>query len=62
MPETTTLDTATSLAAFLNCSTAKIRKDTRLTDMPVIKIGRSGRYDRSAVLDWLKQRGEEKNR
>ena len=54
------LDDAKSLAAFLKCSVAKIRKDTRDLNLPSISIGpRAIRYDRAAVmkrLHTLKQR------
>ena len=53
------LDTAKSLAAFLQCSIAKVRKDTRLTDLPRLKFGRSVRYDRTEVLAWLRARQEQ---
>lgn len=49
------LDTAQSLAAFLNCSTAKIRKDTRLKKLPIIRVGRAVRFDREAVISALKE-------
>ena len=55
------LDTAKSLAAFLCCSEAKVRKDTRLTDIPRINIGRAVRYDRQAVLSYYLQQEHGKN-
>jgi hypothetical protein len=56
IPPALFLDTAFSLAKFLNVSVACIRKHTRLTDMPVVRIGHAVRYDRQAVLAWLQQR------
>ena len=48
--ERMSLETAASLALFLNCSVAKIRKDTRLKRIPFLRVGRAVRFDRSAVL------------
>jgi excisionase family DNA binding protein len=48
------LDTAQSLAKFLNVSTAYIRKLTRLNKLPVIRIGRAVRFDRAAILEALR--------
>jgi excisionase family DNA binding protein len=55
--ETKRLDTAKSLAEFLNVSLAAVRKWTRLTDMPRVKIGRSVRFQRESVLEWTRRRG-----
>lgn len=55
----TQLDTAHGLADALSVSVALIRKLTRLTDLPRIKIGRSVRYDRGAVMKWLQERQEQ---
>jgi excisionase family DNA binding protein len=55
------LDRAQTLAEFLAVSVAAVRKWTRTTDMPRVKIGRAVRYDRSAVLAWLAARGTRKN-
>ncbi|MBM4259452.1 MAG: helix-turn-helix domain-containing protein [Deltaproteobacteria bacterium] len=54
------LDTAKTLANFLGVSVAKIRKDTRLTDLPRVRIGRTVRYDRSEVLTWLREKNGER--
>lgn len=54
------LDTAQSLADFLNISKACIRKYTRLTDIPRVNIGHAVRYNRQAVLTWLQQRQQKK--
>lgn len=53
------LDTAYSLAQFLNVSVACIRKYTRLTNIPVVRIGHAVRYDRTAVLAWLRDRQQQ---
>jgi excisionase family DNA binding protein len=50
------LDTARDLAKFLKLSLAAVRKWTRTTDIPHIKAGRAVRYDRAAVLNWLRAR------
>jgi excisionase family DNA binding protein len=50
------LDTAQSLAKFLNVSTAYIRKLTRLNKLPVVRIGRAVRFDRAAVLRALEEK------
>ena len=55
------LDTAPSLAKFLNVSVACIRKYTRTTDMPVVRIGAAVRYDRMSVLTWLQAGGPKRN-
>lgn len=54
------LDSAKSLATFLGVSLAKIRKDTRLTNMPRVKMGRTVRYDRDEVLTWLRKGNQDK--
>lgn len=58
---TASLDTAQSLAKFLNISTAYVRKLTRTTNIPVTRIGHAVRYDRAAVLAWLAAGGPQKN-
>lgn len=55
------LDTALSLAQFLNVSLAAVRKWTRTKDMPVVRAGRAVRYDRTEVLDWLRARSSQEN-
>lgn len=51
------LDDARLLAKFLHVSVSQIRKMTRLTDLPRVYVGRRAvRYDRPAVLAWLKER------
>lgn len=55
------LDTAKTLAEFMGVSVAKIRKDTRLTDMPRVKIGSAVRYDRGEVLGWLRAKQHDGN-
>ena len=52
------LDTAKDLANFLNVSLAKVRRDTRFTDMPRVKMNRSIRYEREAVLAYLRAKNE----
>ena len=47
------LDTAESLAKFLNISVAYVRKLTRLNKLPVVRIGRAVRFDRASVLSAL---------
>lgn len=50
-------DTAQELAKFLNTSTSHIRKLTRTTDIPRLRIGRRAiRFDRKAVLQWIDER------
>ena len=53
-----TLDTSKTLADFLNVSNAQIRKMCRTTNIPVIRVGCSVRFDREAVLEWLKKKGK----
>ncbi|HCK32815.1 MAG: DNA-binding protein [Micavibrio sp.] len=44
-------------AALLNCSVFKLQKDRRIgSDIPYIKIGRSVKYDRVALEEYLKAR------
>lgn len=50
------LDTADSFANFAHISVAQVRKMTRLTSMPRVKIGRAVRFDRAKVLAWLEGR------
>ena len=50
------LDTAKSLAKFLNVSTACVRKMTRLSGIPTVRIGSAVRYNRGEVLAWLAER------
>ena len=50
------IDTPPELAKFLKISLALVRKWTRLTDIPHIKVGRVVRFDRNEVLAWLKAR------
>jgi excisionase family DNA binding protein len=50
------LDDARSLAQFLNVSVACIRKYTRLTNMPRLRVGRAVRFHRQEVLNWLEAR------
>ena len=54
------LDTAEDLAKFLQVSLASVRKWTRMTDIPRVRIGRAVRFDRTAVLEWqeAKQNGK----
>jgi excisionase family DNA binding protein len=52
----TQLDTAISLAAFLNVSVAYVRKLTRTHAISFIKIGRAVRFERERVLAELKQK------
>jgi len=54
------LDTAETLAKFLNVSVACVRKYTRLSDMPRVRIGHAVRFDRAEVLAWLKERQQKK--
>ena len=54
------LDTAQSLAKFLNVSVACVRKYTCKPGFPSIHIGHAVRFDRIAVLDWLSARQLEK--
>jgi excisionase family DNA binding protein len=56
IPVASQLDTAQSLAEVLNVSVAYIRKLTRTSAIPVIRIGRAVRYDRHAVLEALQSR------
>ena len=53
MDEIKPLDTAESLAKFLNCGVSKIRKDTK-KGLPCIRFGRLVRYDRERVLKYLR--------
>jgi excisionase family DNA binding protein len=50
MSDSTKLDNARELAHFLNVSVAAVRKWIRLNTIPVLRLGRSCRYDRAAVL------------
>jgi hypothetical protein len=53
------LDTAASLAHALNLSQAWVRKHTA-RGLPHIKCGGATRYDRAAVLAFLKARQHER--
>lgn len=48
------LDTVGDLARFLKVSVSCVRKLTREAGLPVVRIGRSVRYERAAVLAWLR--------
>jgi excisionase family DNA binding protein len=50
-----TWETAKDVAAFLKVSLPEIRKLTRM-GMPHLKIGRAVRFDRQAVLAYLRER------
>ena len=52
------LDTARTLAEFLNVSLAAVRKWTRFA-LPHIKVGRCTRYDRESVLRWMQTRQQQ---
>jgi excisionase family DNA binding protein len=52
------LDTAEDLAKFLKLSVSYIRRLTRTAGLPAVRIGRSVRYDRQAILTWLQARAE----
>ena len=52
------LDTVQSLAKFLQVSTACIRKHTRTTNIPFLRIGRVVRFDRQSVLTWFQKQNE----
>ena len=54
------LDTAETLARFLNVSVACVRKYTITTDIPCLRVGRAGRFDRAAVVAWLQTRSDAK--
>ena len=57
--ESTHLDTAATLADFLNVSVAYVRKLTRLNQVPVIRIGRrTVRFNRETVLRALEEKME----
>lgn len=56
MEPTSRLDTVDDLADFLQLSVSQVRKLAR-KDLPLIRIGRSVRFDRQAVLKWLNTRG-----
>jgi excisionase family DNA binding protein len=58
MSDSTKLDNARELAYFLNTSVGAIRKWTKLGSIPVVKCGRSCRYDRTAVLKALQAHHE----
>jgi hypothetical protein len=62
MPDSTKLDNARELAHFLNVSVAAIRKWTRLKRIPVLRCGKSCRYDRVAVLRALQDRNQKEAR
>jgi len=50
------LDTAQTLADFLRLSKAAIRKYSRDPNSPKIKINRSVRFDRQAIIAYLQNR------
>lgn len=52
MAPTSRLDTVDNLADFLQLSVSRVRKLAR-KGLPFIRIGRSVRFDRQAVLAWL---------
>jgi excisionase family DNA binding protein len=46
---------AAEVAAMLSVPTSWVRAETRAGRMPCVVLGRYRRYDRQAVMDWLKQ-------
>lgn len=56
MPSVERLDTAQSLAKFLNISVAAIRKWTRTCKLPVVHIGRAVRFDHAVILRALQNK------
>lgn len=51
-----TLFEQTTIAAVRSCSTATLERDRWLGGgIPFVKIGRSVRYHKNAVLSWLEQ-------
>jgi len=53
--ECDSLDKAKGLADFLHVSVALVRKLSRRADFPVVRVGRATRFDRAAVLAWLRE-------
>lgn len=48
------LFTAKELAGYLNISLAYIRKLTRTSDIPRLRLGRTVRFDPEEVLAWFR--------
>lgn len=59
-PTPDSLDTAQTLAAFLSCSVALVRKLSRQPDFPLIRLGHATRFSRDTVLAWLQERSQKK--
>lgn len=56
------LDTAKTLADFLNMSVATIRLWGHREDFPKIKAFRAIRFDREEVLKWMRAQNSESTR